>query len=101
MFGRKINGFRDWSSVDSELKHNALDERVLEIKFLMEKSYPEALRNIEKGKNKQVKAQNKIRSITEEKIPIGTKVWISIKGIQNKLHPKYRGPFTIPFHGSD
>ncbi|RNA07252.1 hypothetical protein BpHYR1_025167 [Brachionus plicatilis] len=85
----------------------------------MEKSYPEALRNIEKAKNKQVKAQNKIRPITEEKIQIGTKVWISIKGIQNKLHPKYRGPFTvigltkidnyivedalknISFHGSD
>ncbi|RNA25835.1 hypothetical protein BpHYR1_020929 [Brachionus plicatilis] len=79
----------------------------------MEKSYPEALRNIQKGKNKQVEAQNKKRPITGEKIPIGTKVLISIPGIiQNKLHPKYRGPFTvigltkndnyiIPFHGSD
>ncbi|RNA33604.1 enzymatic poly Endonuclease Reverse [Brachionus plicatilis] len=36
MFGRKMNRFRNWSSVDSEFKHNALDERVLEIKFLME-----------------------------------------------------------------
>ena len=95
MFRKKMNGFRNWSSVDSEFNDNALDERIFKIKFLIKRTYREALHNIGKSKHKQVNAQNKQRSITEEKITIGTKVWISIPGIQNKLHPKYRSPFTV------
>ena len=61
----------------------------------MEEGYPDALENIKKSKEKQLETQNKSRPVVETPIPIGTKVWISIPGLHDKLHPKYRGPYTI------
>ena len=95
MFGRKMNGFENWSSIETEFQNNALEERVKEIRYLMEEGYPDALKNIKKSKEKQLETQNKSRPIVETPIPIGTKVWISIPGLHDKLHPKYRGPYTI------
>ncbi|CAF1007477.1 unnamed protein product [Brachionus calyciflorus] len=34
-------------------------------------------------------------NVFQTPIPIGTKVWISIPGLHDKLHPKNRGPYTI------
>ena len=41
------------------------------------------------------KDQNKQHRITDEPLPIGTKVYVSTLGMNDKLYPKYRGPFTI------
>ncbi|RNA28652.1 hypothetical protein BpHYR1_048761 [Brachionus plicatilis] len=64
MFGRKMNGFNDWSSIDPDFKHNAV-ERVKQIKDLIDDKYPTALQNIDKAKSSQIKAQNNNRPVTE------------------------------------
>ena len=35
------------------------------------------------------------RPVTESVIPTGSKVWIRVTGLNGKLHPKYRGTFTV------
>ncbi|CAF1073560.1 unnamed protein product [Brachionus calyciflorus] len=85
----------NWSSVGTEFQNDALEERVKEIRYLMEEGYPDALKNIKKSKAKQLETQNKSRTVVDTPIPIGTKVWISIPGLHDKLHPKYRGPYTF------
>ncbi|CAF1031511.1 unnamed protein product [Brachionus calyciflorus] len=54
MFGRKMNGFENWSSVGIEFQNDALEDRVKEIKNLMKEGYPNALENIKKSKEKQL-----------------------------------------------
>ncbi|RNA13725.1 hypothetical protein BpHYR1_023293 [Brachionus plicatilis] len=39
--------------------------------------------------------QNNNRPVTETVISTGSKVWIRVMGMNEKLHPKYRGPFTV------
>ncbi|RNA35069.1 hypothetical protein BpHYR1_051923, partial [Brachionus plicatilis] len=51
--------------------------------------------NIDKAKSSQIKAQNNNRPVTQTVISTGSKVWISVMGLNEKLHPKYRGPFTV------
>ncbi|RNA35260.1 hypothetical protein BpHYR1_033326, partial [Brachionus plicatilis] len=62
---------------------------------LIDDKYPTALQNIDKAKSSQIKAQNNNRPVTQTVISTGSKVWISVMGLNEKLHPKYRGPFTV------
>ncbi|RNA20566.1 hypothetical protein BpHYR1_014393 [Brachionus plicatilis] len=66
-----------------------------QIKDLIDDKYPTALQNIDKAKFSQIKAQNNNRPVTETVISTGSKVWIRVMGLNEKLHPKYRGPFTV------
>ena len=36
-----------------------------------------------------------IQRLTEEILPIGTKVYVRTEGINDKLYPRFRGPFTV------
>ncbi|CAF0753541.1 unnamed protein product [Brachionus calyciflorus] len=51
--------------------------------------------NIDKAKEIQVKIQDKNKNVIVDRLKPGTKVYITIEGLQNKLTPKYRGPYTI------
>ncbi|RNA10499.1 hypothetical protein BpHYR1_039876, partial [Brachionus plicatilis] len=62
---------------------------------LIDDKYPTALKNIDKAKSSQIKAHNNNRPVTETVISTGSKVWIRVMGLNEKLHPKYRGPFTV------
>ena len=42
-----------------------------------------------------MKHQNNSHRIQKERLPIGASVYVLVKGIHNKLEPKYRGPFKI------
>jgi len=54
-----------------------------------------AITNIRKRQVQQKKDQNKAHRITDDPVPIGTQVFVSTTGINDKLYPKYRGPFKV------
>jgi hypothetical protein len=55
----------------------------------------QALKNIEKRQVVQMKNQNNNNSITVDRLPVGSKVYVLVKSMNDKLAPKYRGPFKI------
>ena len=55
----------------------------------MSEKHPNALCNIDKNKEHQIKTQNK-RANTKT---VSKRVWKKVMGLQGNLHPKYRGPF--------
>ena len=44
------------------------------------------------------KSRNTQHWITENKLPLGTQVYTKTIGLHDKLHPRYKGPFTIVVH---
>ncbi|CAF0725122.1 unnamed protein product [Brachionus calyciflorus] len=95
MFGKKPNGFENWKDVSTESLEENILSKAKELQVKMSNDRTKALTNIEKGKDKQVKSQNKNQKVRYDKLKPGTKVYVTIDGIHNKLSPKYRGPFTI------
>ena len=95
MFGREMNGFEDWTAIKDGDPVNNLIERTREIKNLVENKYKVALENIKKSQEHQKKSQNKAHRLTEEILPISTKVYVRTEGINDKLYPRFRGPFTV------
>ena len=96
MFGRRMNKFDDYTINDRTIEDQvALVRRTEEIRRLIEGEQAQAVENI---KNKQViqkETQNKRENITEVALESGTKVYIKVMEMQDKLQPRYRGPFTI------
>ena len=45
----------------------------------------QAVKNIEKRQEFQIKNQNNNNSITVDRLPIGTKVYVLLKGLNDKL----------------
>ena len=110
LFGRDMNNLENWNldgsqqcqtCVDSmftekcDCQAKAYASRAKELKRLLEIDHVNAIANIEKRQVQQKKDQNKSHRIVEDLLPIGTKVYVSTTGFNDKLYPKYRGPFTI------
>ena len=94
MFGRKINHFENWE-VSGELEGDQLIVRTEEIKKLQNRSIPKALENIKDSQKKQAEIQNKNSNIETELLKVGQKVFVKVMAMQDKLQPKFMGPFTI------
>ena len=63
-----------WTAIKDGDPVNNLIERTREIKNLVENKYKVELENIKKSQEHQKKSQNKAHRLTEEILPIGTKV---------------------------
>ena len=72
----------------------ALVNRAVQLRRL-NKMRAAAVNEIKLVQVKQKAVQNKHHRIRDDYLPVGTKVYITVEGIKNKLYPKYRGPFTI------
>ena len=105
MFGRKMNFFSDWRGetdaggqlIDDNNPNqvNSLASRASELKQLIQVNRIKAIENIQAQQVIQKKNQNSNHRITQDLLPIGTKVYVRTMGLHDKLYPKYRGPFTI------
>jgi hypothetical protein len=96
MFGRKFNSFKDWRSEETDL--DALWKRTKEIKTLVEFVQPKEIENIAESQERQKKNQNKNSIVEKSMLPIGSRVFVKVMGIQNKLQDRYKGPFMIFEH---
>ncbi|CAF0856919.1 unnamed protein product [Brachionus calyciflorus] len=96
-FGRKMNNLEDWSNQKEEEEEYALYRRSEEIRKLYNFNVPMALDSVEKSQERQRQVQNRRENskISEEIIENGTKVFIKAVGLQNKLEPKFYGPYTV------
>jgi hypothetical protein len=94
MFGQKAKDFLDWQE-----KNSSVDEGIMvkanEIKVKLNGYRENAKENIEKAKVKRMRNQNNSQKVTHNNLATGSKGYITIEGIQNKLSPKYCGPFTV------
>ena len=95
MFGRKMMRFEEWRDDRYGDGEVSIHERVKEIRDLVEGDYIKAKDNIESAQAHQRKAQNRRANLKEEKLAIGTTVYVAVKGIKEKLGSDYKGPFTI------
>lgn len=97
VFGRSLNSFTDYST---EFANSQVDEsediyrRSVEIRRLS-KTHEIASENIAKNKERQKRTQNKQMKTSEENLEVGSDVYISTVGLHDKLHERYKGPFTI------
>ena len=90
-----MNTFSDFRSLKDGNDEEMIKFRAEEIKDLIENNHKNAIDNIKNKQEKQIKNQNANHRITEEEIAIGTKVYVQVMGIHDKLHPRYRGPFFV------
>ena len=93
MFGRKMNSFEEQNVLLPSEKVE-LEQRTLEIKNMFDK-HEEARTNIQEKQIEQMKNQNDAHKVSDEAIPTGTSVLIKNDGINNKLDPKFKGPYVI------
>ena len=111
LFGRDMNNMENWNypidcrvckdsmfSDTCDCHSKAIARRAGELKRLVEVDHPEAIKNIEKRQEIQKQDQNKSHRVTDQRLPVGSKVFVSTVGMNDKLFPKYRGPFTIVEH---
>ena len=94
LFGRSMNTFENFHT---EIDNSPIDKRANEIRNLVENLQPKAIENIKEKQKKQVNIQNNRNAarITDEKIPIGTRVTIKSVKIQSKMQPNYYGIFKV------
>ena len=95
LFGRKMLKFKNWTDPMGQNETESLKERSKEIRKLVEVNYVKALENIDHAQVNQKLEQDKRNKIKVDRLPIGTKVYVAVKGIKGKLYPKYRGPFKV------
>ena len=95
MFGREMNNFNSWRNDDLVDEETSLIKRSVEINKLIKQERPEAIETINEHQIQQKQVQNQQHSITDELLKIGTQVYIRAEHIQNKLAPRYHGPYTI------
>ena len=80
----------------SLLANSVTCDRALEdLRTLQQQKRETTIMNIEKAQLHQLKGQNERQRITTNRLTIGTKVYLEIKGLHDKLHQKYKGPFTV------
>ncbi|CAF1130697.1 unnamed protein product, partial [Brachionus calyciflorus] len=97
VFGRKMNMFDDWKSIEAEAESESLYRRSIEIKDLFDKKHVEAKQQIIKAQTRQMNSQNNRHGsrIVQESIQTGSKVMIRVEGILSKLDAKFYGPYTV------
>jgi hypothetical protein len=94
LFGRKCNGFEDWSgSSDSESLE--IYKRSLEIRKLIENDIPATRQIISSTQDNQTSTQDARSNVQESILENGTAVLIRDMRIKKKLQPKFLGPYTI------
>lgn len=98
MFGRRMNGFELDNSTSNQDESEDLWSRANEIRCLVDGVQPKAIENIKKSQVTQVKSQNKAHQVDNTRLEIGSQVYVMVKGIQDKLQDKFKGPFTIVEH---
>jgi hypothetical protein len=95
MFGRAMNTFENWTNKLLPNEESALVIRSDEIKKLVENLQQDAVQNIQKQQEKQIKIQNQSKRVDAEPLKTGQCVYIKNDGLLTKLEPKYKGPFTV------
>ena len=95
LFGCEMNNFNSWRNDELVDEETSLVKRSFEIKRLIEQQRAEAVANINKKQEHQKQVQNQHNSISDELLPIGTQVYIRAEHIQNKLAPRYHGPYIV------
>jgi len=94
MFGRPTNKFADYEG-DDKNHEAAILQRANEIRELVEVSIPKAISN---SKNKQLvqkRMQDNAHVIQTKPLCPGVCVYKKVEGLQNKLEPRFCGPFFI------
>ena len=66
-----------------------------EIRNLVESDQPKAVEKIREKQIKQKEIQNQQHNIINEKLDIGTQVFLRDLRIKNKLEPECYGPFLL------
>jgi hypothetical protein len=94
-FGRKMNGFEAWNSKPETDEVAAMNQRVVEIRNLVENQHEMAKINIKKSQENQKKNQDSNNRVETEFLLPGTSVFVKTEGILSKLTPRYRGPYTV------
>ena len=89
--------FEDFTNKNLYLLANSVtcDRALEDMRSLQQHKREAAVSNIEKAQWHQIKGQNERRRITTNRLQIGTKVYLEIKGLHDKLHQKYKGPYTV------
>lgn len=96
MFGRQMNHFENYMGSSANQDDNlSLSFRALQLKNMFEQTLPKAITNIKSRQAIQVKVQNNAHKIEEKELLSGTDVVVSNTGMNDKLHPKYTGPFKV------
>lgn len=88
MFGRQMFGFKDYKGTElignSDLTE-AVYNRSLEIRKMVENIHQKAISNIDISKERQVKIQNNANKTSEKVLQPGIEVYISSVGLHDKL----------------
>ena len=93
VYGRPVNNFNSWVDDPNNDDATNLYLRSIEIQNLIENKLPQTNKIIEAAQVKQKDKQNE-RQISIE-YPLRTKVFVRKELIQNKLEPKYDGPYFV------
>lgn len=95
MFGRQMLGFENWKEENDEETDAAIIKRAFEIKNMVENTNKQAVENIQKKQEIQIKKQNNQHNITSTSLQPGTQVFLKVQKMHGKLEPNYHGPYTV------
>ena len=85
MFGRQMNHFNDWRTLNTEDEHVALRFRAEEIQKLINLFQPAALHAIEENGPVQQDAQNSWHRVDSAILQTWTTIYLKAEGLLNKL----------------
>jgi len=96
LYGVKPNRFMDYNEDNSQEDEEALAERTIQLKKLVDSTRAAASINLEKNKVIQTKIQdNRADGKIVEELAIVTKVMVKVEGLRAKLEPRFHGKFEI------
>jgi hypothetical protein len=95
MFGKKMNWFEDWQPKINEDLHEAIINRSLELRKMIEEIQPIAVENIHRSKITQENVQDLRANVVDEALKPGTVVYKKVEGLLGKLQERYSGPYKI------
>ena len=90
MFGRQMNTFDDYTTINDDL-----DDRMIEIKQMIEGVHPKVVERIKERQEKQTMYQDRRHTVEDERLKIGDKVTIKSLKIQGKMQPNFHGIFKL------
>ncbi len=86
LYGVEPNRFMDYNEENSQDDEEALAERIIQLKKLVDSTRASASINLEKNKVIQTKIQdNRAEGKIVEELAIGTKVMVKVEGLRAKL----------------
>jgi hypothetical protein len=95
LFGREMNYFASWINEPEAAESLAIDKRHAQIRTLFEKTIPKVAEQVAEKQRYQAEQQNKRFGTVSEKLDVGSKVYLLIEGMKNKLEPRFNGPYTV------